>query len=81
MNVQRTRRTGRRKTGHEMPIRPATYRNLINPFPSQPLYSDDQIDHIHNLAKQILQEIGIRALLPGLVTPIARQDASWMMTP
>lgn len=64
MNVQRTRRGGRRKAGLETPTRYATYRNLTNPFPSQPLYSDDQIDHIHKLSKQILQEIGVRALLP-----------------
>jgi len=40
------------------------YRGLKNPFPPQPLYSDDQIEQIHVTAKRVLSEIGIRVLLP-----------------
>ncbi|MEO1161526.1 MAG: trimethylamine methyltransferase family protein, partial [Pseudomonadota bacterium] len=64
MNVQRARRGRRRQSGADVPDRNVNYRNLVNPFAPQPLYSDDQIDRIHELAKQVLAEIGIRALLP-----------------
>ena len=64
MNVQRARRGGRRQSGTDSPVRDVNYRNLINPFAPQPLYADHQIERIHSLAKQVLAEIGIRALLP-----------------
>ncbi len=64
MNVQRGRRSGRRQPGTATPDRQVNYRNLVNPFAPQALYSDDQIERIHELAKQILAKIGIRALLP-----------------
>jgi trimethylamine--corrinoid protein Co-methyltransferase len=64
MNVQRPKRSGRRGHAADAPVRVANYRGLQNPFPPQPLYSDDQIEQIHSTAKKVLSEIGIRALLP-----------------
>ena len=64
MNIQRRARSSRRGNAHEAPTRQVNYRGLQNPFAPQSLYSDEQIDLIHLRAKQVLAEIGIRALLP-----------------
>ncbi len=64
MNIQRTKRSGRRGHAADAAVRQVNYRGLKNPFPPQPLYSDDQIEQIHVTAKRVLSEIGIRVLLP-----------------
>jgi trimethylamine---corrinoid protein Co-methyltransferase len=68
MNVEKSRRRSRRRrhgkireaaapeTGH--------YRQLKHPFTPQKVFSDDEIAAIHQTALQVLEELGIKILLP-----------------
>lgn len=40
------------------------YRQLTNPFPVMNAFSDDRIEAIHDAALEILEDIGIKVLLP-----------------
>ena len=40
------------------------YRNLVNPFPTMNAVSDDEAESIHQTALRVLQELGVRVLLP-----------------
>ena len=40
------------------------YRNLTNPFPVMNAVSDDEAENIHQTALRVLQELGVRVLLP-----------------
>ncbi|RWF37044.1 MAG: trimethylamine methyltransferase, partial [Mesorhizobium sp.] len=40
------------------------YRSLKNPFLPQPIFSDDQVAAIHDTALRVLEELGIKVLLP-----------------
>ena len=64
-NTGRKRR-GRRgsRTGAAGPARATDYRNLRNPFPRTPLYSDDRVEAIHDAALGVLEDDGMRILLP-----------------
>ena len=64
MNMQRTRRTGRRGSARPAVSRDVSYKRLSNPYPPQPLYSDDQIEQLHRTSMKVLAETGIRVLLP-----------------
>ena len=64
MNIQRSRRSGRRGSGSEAPSRNVSYGRLTNPYPPQSLYSDDQIERLHQAALEVLADPGIRVLLP-----------------
>ena len=44
--------------------RTPNYRKLINPFPPVSVFSEDRIEDIHNNAFVVLEEMGIRVLLP-----------------
>ena len=55
---RRNRKSATRKT------RQVDYCNLVNPFPPVCVYSQDQIESIHNTALRMLEEIGIKILLP-----------------
>jgi len=58
-------RRGRRdRTAGAAPARKTDYRRLRNPFPQMKLYSDDQIVAIHEAALTILEELGMKILLP-----------------
>ncbi len=60
-------RRGRRARGPVAPAperRSLRYRSLENPFPPQEILSADQVAHLHAAAMTILQEQGIRVLLP-----------------
>ncbi len=41
------------------------YRQLINPFEPARVYSDDQIEQIHETALRVLEELGVKILLPA----------------
>jgi trimethylamine---corrinoid protein Co-methyltransferase len=68
MNMGESRRRSRRrrqgraiesaaaKTGH--------YRQLKHPFQPQKVFSDDEINAIHQTALQVLEELGLKILLP-----------------
>ncbi|MEM9551266.1 MAG: trimethylamine methyltransferase family protein [Pseudomonadota bacterium] len=61
-----TKRRGRqrRMDASAVPQRKVDYRDLRNPFPPVPAFSDDRVDAIHEAALQVLQELGIKVLLP-----------------
>lgn len=60
------RRTGRRRGQGAVapPQRQVDYHNLRNPFPPATAFSDDRIEAIHATALQVLEELGIKVLLP-----------------
>ncbi|QND55423.1 trimethylamine methyltransferase family protein [Mesorhizobium huakuii] len=61
---RRERRRGRTgEAGSESSRRP-NYRSLKNPFLPQPIFSDDQVAAIHDTALRVLEELGIKVLLP-----------------
>jgi trimethylamine--corrinoid protein Co-methyltransferase len=64
----KNRRGGRRgrKTGHGTPAlaRQPNYRQLRHPFPPQSVLSDDEVSDIHDTALRVLEELGIKILLP-----------------
>ena len=45
--------------------RTPNYRNLVNPFEPLRVFSDDQVEAIHRNALRLLEEIGMRVLLPA----------------
>jgi trimethylamine--corrinoid protein Co-methyltransferase len=62
MNDERPVRRGR--GGREAPVRQVDYHTLRNPFRPQEVYSADQIAAIHANALRVLEELGMRVLLP-----------------
>jgi len=61
---RRERRRGRTgEAGSESSRRP-DYRSLKNPFLPQPVFSEDQVAAIHDTALRVLEELGIKVLLP-----------------
>jgi trimethylamine---corrinoid protein Co-methyltransferase len=61
-----TQRTRRRQTDHgpSSAARQSLYRRLTNPFENLRVFSDDQVAHLHETALGILEDAGIRVLLP-----------------
>jgi trimethylamine--corrinoid protein Co-methyltransferase len=60
---------GRRKRGREgssggTSRRRVNYRQLRNPFPVMNVFSDDEIASIHSTALRILEDLGVKVLLP-----------------
>jgi trimethylamine--corrinoid protein Co-methyltransferase len=65
---KRERSGGRRRKRDQAATsidRPVNYRNLINPFEPVRRYSDDQIESIHQTALRVLEELGVKVLLPA----------------
>lgn len=58
------RRAGPNGEGPAAPPRAEAYRRLVNPFPPLKIFSEDQVEAIHLQALRVLEEIGIRVLLP-----------------
>ncbi|MEO0989352.1 MAG: trimethylamine methyltransferase family protein [Pseudomonadota bacterium] len=59
------RRIGRRRARDAAPVkREVNYRQLRNPFPPMPVFSDDQISALHDTALRTLEELGMKVLLP-----------------
>ena len=60
------RRGGRRRgqTGAPAPERKVDYRTLRNPFPPAAVFSEDRVEAIHQAALRVLEELGIKVLLP-----------------
>ncbi|WP_421906811.1 trimethylamine methyltransferase family protein [Mameliella sp.] len=56
----------RRKRGGDdaAPARKVNYRQLINPFTPQTVFTQDRIEAIHATALRVLSELGIKVLLP-----------------
>ncbi len=62
-------RRARRKRGRDAgsapaPKRDVNYRTLRNPFPPMNVFSADEIANMHAAALRLLQELGIKVLLP-----------------
>lgn len=60
-------RTGRRRRSDAASIpsdRQANYTHLRHPFQPQSVFSDDEVQAIHNTALRVLEELGIKILLP-----------------
>ncbi len=45
-------------------VRKVDYRNLKNPFPPAPVFSEDRVAAIHDTALRVLEELGMKVLLP-----------------
>ena len=58
------RRRGRQDETRDRPSRDIDYRHLRNPFPPMRVFSEDQVAHIHDTALRVLEELGMRVLLP-----------------
>ena len=58
------RRGDRRAERAESEQRSVDYRRLRNPFPPIPVFTEDRIEAIHESALRVLQELGIKILLP-----------------
>ncbi|MEM8650186.1 MAG: trimethylamine methyltransferase family protein, partial [Pseudomonadota bacterium] len=41
-------------------LRQPDYRNLKNPFTPQTVFSDDEVENIHQTALKVLEELGMR---------------------
>lgn len=74
--VRRERKSRRR--GGSAPAkseRVVNYRQLRNPFAPQSAFSDDQIASMHGIALRILEELGLKVLLPEARDIFARAGA------
>ncbi len=60
---ERRRGSGRSSIGGEETRRP-NYRTLRNPFRPQPVFTTEQVDKIHDTALRVLEELGLKVLLP-----------------
>ncbi len=58
------RRRGRAKSQAAPPARDVNYRQLRNPFPVMSVFSDDEVANMHASALSILEDLGMRVLLP-----------------
>lgn len=63
----RSRRSGgraRAKEAQNTPVRAPNYRQLRHPFHPQDMFSEDEVASIHDTALRVLEELGIKILLP-----------------
>jgi len=72
MNVEnkpaRARRRGRKTQGVATPSkRIIDYHNLRNPFPVMNVFSEDQIADMHDSSLRLLEELGLKVLLPEAI--------------
>lgn len=58
------RRRGRAAEEADTPKREVNYRQLRNPFPTMDVFPPDQIKDMHQSALRLLEELGMRVLLP-----------------
>ena len=61
------RRSGGRRRAQKAqsaPVRTPDYRQLRHPFEPQKVFSDDEVAAIHNTALRVLEELGMKILLP-----------------
>ncbi len=61
--TRRKRRTGGAR-GSSGPARDVNYRQLRNPFTPQNVFSEDEITSIHETALRVIEELGLKILLP-----------------
>ncbi|MEP5155467.1 trimethylamine methyltransferase family protein [Planktotalea sp.] len=63
---KRRRMGGRRRAQSDAvnPVRETNYINLRHPFQPQAVFSDDEVANIHDTALRVIEELGIKVLLP-----------------
>ena len=61
---QPTRSRHRRRGASTTPLRQPAYRQLRHPFAPQPVFSEDRIAAMHDAALRVLQDLGMKVLLP-----------------
>ncbi len=73
-----TRRKNRRSAGEhrQRTARKVDYHNLSNPFPPMNVFSDDRIEAMHEAALDVLENLGIKVLLPAARDYYQRGGAS-----
>lgn len=72
----KTRRRGRRGATAAPPsARQLNYRQLKNPFPVMKAFSDDEIANMHETALRMLEELGIKVLLPEALNIFVKAGA------
>lgn len=71
------KRRGRKQTptSESAHDRSSKYRQLRHPFTPQSVFSDDEVNSIHNTALRVLEDLGIKVLLPQAREIYARNDA------
>ena len=64
--IKRRRSGGRRKSGDapQEAARQPNYRQLRHPFEPQEMFSLDEVENIHKTALRLIEELGIKVLLP-----------------
>ena len=64
--LHQTRRERRQRSGEPQSksVRKTDYRNLRNSFAPQGVFSSDEVEAIHETALRVLEELGIKVLLP-----------------
>ena len=70
------RRGGRRRDRGDAPARKVDYRSLRHPFPAVPVFSEDRVEAIHDMALRTLEDLGIKILLPEAARSRARRANS-----
>ena len=63
MGETRVRRKGRNSAAR-VPTRQPDYRHLRHPFLPQSVFSEDEVQSLHDTALRVLQELGMKILLP-----------------
>ncbi len=63
-NPHPSKRRGREAKVHAVSKREVNYRQLKNPFPPMDVFSVDEIANMHATALRMLEELGMRVLLP-----------------
>ncbi|WP_159977838.1 trimethylamine methyltransferase family protein [Roseobacter cerasinus] len=69
------RRRGRADGAAPESLRKVNYRQLRNPFPAMAVFSEDQAEDMHQSALYILEDLGMRVLLPEARAIFAQSGA------
>ena len=82
VRTSRRRRGGRPASEVGQPVeRDVNYRQLRNPFPSMDVFSTDEINNMHETALTMLEEMGMKVLLPEARALFANLTAVARTTP
>lgn len=68
-------RRGRAAAAQAAPKRQVNYSQLRNPFPPMNVFSDDQIEDMHQTALRMHEQLGMRVLLPQAVEVFRKAGA------
>lgn len=57
-------RRRRTVTSNTTAPRASAYRSLVNPFPPMNVFSADEVENIHNTSLRVLEDLGVKVMLP-----------------